>query len=120
MSRLLKKALLVFLLGWVPLQASAYPLIALLCERDPGHGHAAVHGQHAQIGGDSEQDQSGDRTGDGSSHLPVHNCCHNLGSAAVPAVTVASAAAVTGVEPTPNFHLVDFFPDQPKRPPLAA
>ena len=50
MPRVLKKALLVFLLGWLPLQASALPLIALLCEHDPSgmHGHAAANSQ--QIG----------------------------------------------------------------------
>ena len=121
MSRILKKTLLVFLLGWVPLQASAFPLITLLCERDASgmHGHAAVHVHHGHTGDHAGHDNHGDGD-DGSSPVPFHNCCHNLTSAAVPAVTAASAPPASGIEPTPLFHLSSFSPDQPKRPPLAA
>ena len=121
MSRILKKALLVFLLGWLPLQASALPLIALLCERDPAgtHGHAAVHAHHGHAGDHAGQDDRGDGD-DGSSSVPLHNCCHNLTSAAVPAATANAAAPAMGIEPTPLFHLSSFSPDQPRRPPLAA
>ena len=118
MKRVLNKFLLVFLLGWVPLQASAYPLIALLCERDSSamHGHAAVHVHHGHTGDHAGHDDGGD---DGSSPVPLHSCCHNLTSAAVPAVTAAAAPPASGIEPTPLFHLSSFSPDQPKRPPLA-
>jgi len=122
MTRILKTAFLVFLLGWLPLQASAFPLIALLCERDPSgmHGHAAVHAHHGHAGEHSGNDHHGDSGDDGSSPPPPHSCCHNLTSAAVPAVTAASAPPASGIEPTPLFHLSSFSPDQPKRPPLAA
>jgi hypothetical protein len=122
MSRLFKKALLVFLLGWVPLQASAFPLLALLCEHESSgmHGHAAVHAHHGPAGDHSAHDHHGDSGDDGSSPPSPHSCCHNLTSAAVPAVTPASAAPASGIEPTPLFHLSSFSPDQPKRPPLAA
>jgi len=122
MSRILKKALLVFLLGWVPLQASAFPLLALLCERDSSgmYGNAAVHAHHGHAGDHPAHDHRGDGGDDDSSPAPLHNCCHNLTSAAVPAVAAASAPPASGIEPTPLFHLSSFSPDQPKRPPLAA
>ncbi len=122
MKRVINKSLLAFLLGWLPLQASAFPLIALLCERDPSgmHGQAAVHAHHGHAGDHSAHEQHGDGGDDGSSPVPFHNCCHNLTSAAVPAVTAALVPPAAGNEPTALFHLSSFFPDLPKRPPLAA
>jgi hypothetical protein len=121
MSRILKKAVLVFLIGWVPLQASALPLAALLCGQDPAgmHGQAAAHGHHGHGGEHAGHDQHGDGDDD-SSPVPLHNCCHNLTSAAVPTVTAISAAPAEGIAPAPLFHLFSFVPDQPRRPPLAA
>lgn len=121
MKRVINKLLLAFLLGWLPLQASAFPVIAWLCERDPAgmHGHAAVHAHHGPAGDHSGHDHHGD-SGDDGSPPPPHSCCHNLTSAAVSAVTAASAPPASGIEPTPLFHLSSFSPDQPKRPPLAA
>lgn len=121
MTRVLKKALLVLLLGWLPLQASALPLIALLCEHDSSgmHGHAAAQSQHGH-GEHSGHEHHGDGGDDGSPPVQPHSCCHNLSSAAVPAVTAAPAPSASGIEPTPLFHLSSFSPDQPKRPPLAA
>ena len=122
MSRILKKAMLVFLLGWLPLQASALPLIALLCERDPSgmHGHVAVHANHGHAGDHSAHDHHGDSGDDGSSPVPLHSCCHNLTSAAVPGVAAGWAAPAEGIAPTPLPHLYSFVPEQPQPPPLAA
>jgi hypothetical protein len=120
MTRLLKKAFLLFLLGWLPLQASALPLIALLCEHDPAgtHGHAAVHVQHGH-GEHSGNDHSGDG-GDGSSPAQPHSCCHNLTSAAVPVIAAGATGPADGIAPTPLPHLYRFVPEQPQPPPLAA
>jgi hypothetical protein len=118
MLRILKKALLVFLIGWVPLQASAYSLSDLLCERDSSAVHGHSHHGHA---GDpaAEQDDHGDADS-GSSPVPLHDCYYKLTSATMPSAPVAFAPGAAGVEPAPLFHLFSFFPDHPKRPPLAA
>jgi len=121
MTRILERVVLVFLLGWLPLQASALPLIALLCEQGPGgmHGHAAAHSHHGH-GEQSGHDHHGDGGDDGSPPVPPHSCCHNLTSAAVPGVVADQAGPADGIAPTRLPHLYSFVPDQPKRPPLAA
>jgi len=120
MPRFLKKALLAFLLGWLPLQASALPLIALLCGQDPVtmHGHAAAHAQHGH-GEPSGADHHGDG-GDGSPPAQAHFCCHNLTSAAVPWIAAAATDPASGIAPTPLPHLDSFVPELPQPPPLAA
>jgi hypothetical protein len=121
MTRVLKKVLLVLLLGWLPLQASALPLIALLCEQDPGgmHGHAAAHSHHGH-GEQSGHEHHGDGGDDGSSPPPPHSCCHNLTSAAVPSVVMDPAGPADGIASTPLPHLYSFVAEQPQPPPLAA
>jgi hypothetical protein len=121
MFRILKKALLIFLLAWVPLQTSALPLVALLCgENSAGmHGQAAAHGHHGYGGEHAGHDRHGGGDDD-SSPVPLYNCCHNLTSAAVPAVTAISTAPAEDIAPMSRFHLFSFVPDQPRRPPLAA
>jgi hypothetical protein len=121
MTRVLKRVILVFLLGWLPLQASALPLIALLCEHDTSgmHGHAAAHSHHGQ-GEHSGHDHHGDGDGNGPSPAQPHSCCHNLTSAAVPGIAMGSAGPADGIAPTPLPHLYSFVPEQPQPPPLAA
>lgn len=117
MRRVLKRAVLVFLVGWFPLQASALPLFAFLCEQDPAAMHGqAVHG-HAHAGNHSGSDHQGD---DGSSPGYSHACCHNLTSAALPSLAVTGDVPADGADPTPLFHPSNFFPEQPLPPPLAA
>ena len=118
MTRILKRAILVCLLGWLPLQASALPLIALLCEYDSSamHGHAAAQSHHAQ-GEHPGHDHHGD--GDSPPAQP-HGCCHNLASAAVPGIVVGKADPANGIAPTPLPHLYSFVPEPPQPPPLAA
>jgi len=119
-TRFLKKTLLVLLLGWLPLQTSALPLLAMLCEQDPAGMHGgAVHAHPAQHGDYSGHNHHGDGDGDSSSPL-LHYCCHNLSSAALPALTAPAHVAPAGIEPTPLFHASSFFPEQPLPPPLAA
>ena len=116
-SLILKKALVVLLLGWLPLQATAFPVLTLKCGQDAGGMHGDVaHDQHAHHG--SPSGHAGDDAQDGSSPGPLYNCCHNLPSAALPAAVVPAGRPVVGVEPTLLFHLYFFYPDQPKRPPL--
>jgi hypothetical protein len=116
--RILKKTLLILLLGWLPLQASALPVLALLCEQDPSEMHGgAVHGHHAHHGEQSEHDHEG---GDDGSSTPSGSCCHNLSSAALLASSVKPDVPPAGAEPTPLFHPSSFLPDQPLQPPLAA
>jgi hypothetical protein len=121
MARVIKKLVLVFLLGWVPLQASALPLIALLCDHDPVgmHGHAAAHGHHGQ-GEPSGHDRHGDGSDDGSPPPPSPSCCHNLTSAMMPGITAGAAGKAEGVAPMPLPHLYSFVPELPQPPPLAA
>ena len=111
---------MLVLLAWLPLQAGAQPLLALQCERDPAGMHGgAVHKHHAHHGDHSGQDHQG-HDDDGSSPPTPHNCCHNLSSAALRTMASASEFPAAGVEPTPLFHPSSFFPEQPRRPPLAA
>jgi hypothetical protein len=118
MTRLLKKGFLVFLLAWLPLQASALPLLALLCDQDPSgmHGHAVATGHHGHA--EPGHDHHGDD--DSSSPAPSHSCCNNLTSAAVPAIAAGTTEPAEGIAPTPLPHLYRFVPEQPQPPPLAA
>ena len=121
MTRILKRVIFVFLLGWLPLQASALPLIALLCEQDPSgmHGHAAVHSHHGHGGEHSGDAHHGDGD-DGSPPPQPHSCCHNLTSAAVPAIATSATGPADAIAPTPLPHLYSFVFEQPQPPPLAA
>lgn len=105
------------MLVWFAIQASALPLLALACEQDPSsmHAHAAVHDHD----GDRDAHHHGDG-GDSSSPGNSHTCCHNLSSAALPALTVTADLPASGADPTPLFYPSSFFPEQPLPPPLAA
>jgi hypothetical protein len=121
MKRLLHRVALVLLLGWLPLQTSALPLLALLCEQDPAGMHGGtVHGHQAHHGDHSGHAHHGDGGDDGTLPGSPHTCCHNLSSAALPALSATSDVPAAGVEPTPLFHPSSFFPEQPLPPPLAA
>jgi hypothetical protein len=120
MARVLKKRLLVFLLAWLPLQASALPLIALLCEQAPAgmHGHAAPASHH----GAGEHPGQGHHGAGDDGHPPAqpHSCCHNLTSGAVPSIVLGAAERADGIALTPLPHHYRFVPEQPQPPPLAA
>jgi hypothetical protein len=121
LARLIAFALLV----WLPLQATALPGLMTACELDPAHspmhrhddgaaGHHA-HGDHAGHGDEgaaSHDGHSGHSTGG-------HSCCHHFSTAA-PAIAIAVPVAAHEAFVTAAIHLHDFFPEQPKRPPLAA
>jgi hypothetical protein len=118
MKRAFRKLVILFLLGWLPLQTAALPALVLLCELDPGAapGHAAVHSHHA----DHDHGDSGhDHDDEGSSAADPHSCCPHLFSAVLPSLPAAAGAPTSGVVPSPLFHPELFFPEQPQPPPLA-
>jgi hypothetical protein len=118
MRRAFRKLVILFLVGWLPLQAAALPLRALLCELDSGAapGHAAVHSHY----GDHNHGDSGHGHDDeGSSAADPHSCGHHFFSALLPSLTAATDAPTSGVVLSPLFHPDLFFPEQPQPPPLA-
>jgi hypothetical protein len=125
--RRLTRFVALALLAWLPLQAAALPALMTVCELDPAHApmHGAMHddraaghhahGDHADRGGDGaagHDGHSGHSTGG-------HGCCHHFSTAA-PAIAIAVPVAAHEAFVTAAIHLHDFFPEQPKRPPLAA
>jgi len=100
---------LIAVLGF-PVQGAAAVTMAL-CDHDhgaQGHAHDADHG-HASHDSDASP-------GNGDDPVPCHHCT----AAALPcssfdAGSVAGETHTAGLPP----HLFLFFPEQPKRPPLA-
>jgi hypothetical protein len=123
--RRLTRYLALALLAWLPLQAAALPALMLACELDPAHSpmhHAMAgvathdHGDHAhEQGGD---DGAGGHDGGTGHGVAGHGCCHHYSSAA-PTLAIGAPDAAHEVYVTTSSHQHDFFPEQPKRPPLA-
>jgi len=116
---MLRKALVIFLLGWLPLQAGALPWMVLDCELDPEGSamHQAMHGggQH-----DHERDAPPhDHDGETGHDAFGHGCCHNLSSGAAAASRILSLPAGAIVPAALTIHPYRFFPELLKRPPLA-
>ena len=118
MRRAFRKLVILFLLGWLPLQAAALPVRALLCELDAGaaSGDAAVHSHY---GDHTHSDNGHGHDDEGSSAGDPHSCCHHFFSAVLPSLPAATGAPASGVVPSASFHLDLFFPEQPQPPPLA-
>ena len=115
------------LLAWLPLQAAALPAFAALCELDPAHSpmHAALHDDGAA---GHEEHADHDHGADDGAHShdgtpghggSGHGCCHHFSTAA-PALVVGAPELAHAVFLTAVIAVRDFFPEQPKRPPLAA
>jgi hypothetical protein len=114
------RRLVVFaLLAWLPLQSVAQPALMLACGIDGGassgiaaSGDANEH-EHPCHGG-------GDEGSSGGAQLLLHGCCHNVAfvSPAIAAMPAEAPRAPREAAPPP--YAYRFFPDQPKRPPLAA
>jgi hypothetical protein len=118
-KRLFHKAFVFCLAAWLPLQAVALPALVLDCELDPQGSslHQAMHGgaQH-----DHESDAPAhDHDGDAGHDALGHGCCHNLSSGAAASPPVVSLQRGGVVPSAPAVHPYRFFPDLPKRPPLA-
>ncbi|HSD54195.1 MAG TPA: hypothetical protein VLC47_08520 [Burkholderiales bacterium] len=123
--RSLSRYIAFALLAWLPLQAAALPGLVALCELDPAHspmhhamyeGAAHDHGDH--VHGHGGDDSAGGHDGGSGHGAGGHGCCHHYSSAA-PALAIAASDAAHEVFVTVPVHLHDFFPEQPKRPPLA-
>jgi hypothetical protein len=118
-----RRFLTVLLLAWLPLQASALPMLALHCEA--GHeGHAlAVPAHHADLdhevgmGGEDHETRVQDGHDD-TDTVHQHFCCHHF--AALP-VTEPRPQAHAALAPTERLALTlfSFFPEPKRRPPRA-
>ena len=118
-TRLLRKVLVIFLAGWLPLQAGALPALVLDCELDPEGSamHQAMHGGAQHDHGDDAP--AHDHDGDTGHDAFGHSCCHNLSSGAAAASQIVSLPAGAVVPVAPAIHPYRFFPELLKRPPLA-
>jgi hypothetical protein len=126
--RRLSRLIALALLAWLPLQAAALPGLAALCELDPARSpmHAGMHdddgaaGHHAH-GDHAHGDDDGTHGHDGTPGHggSGHGCCHHFSTAA-PALAVIAPEPALAAFLTAAVAVHDFFPEQPKRPPLAA
>jgi len=115
----MRRCVLLMLLAWLPIQASAMPWLAFKCEQhDAGaHEHVAQHAGHAQH---ANAPDFGTAVGDDPDPVnDVHTCCPHFSGVVHTLPVVAGADAGTGVAPHSPAHLHEFIPDLPKRPPLA-
>jgi hypothetical protein len=122
MSFFFQRFVALLLLAWLPMQASALPALALLCEQEQtssGKNGAVVatHGHHDGAG--HHQHADGDDEVGSAAHDHGNGCCHHLFSAVVPASLDAPRESGSQLDPLPLFSLSSFFPEQPQRPPLA-
>jgi hypothetical protein len=123
MTRFLQRFVALLLLAWLPMQASALPALALLCEQEQtsvGKNGVVVatHGHHHD-GGVHHQHADGDEEVGSAVHDHGNGCCHHLFSAVVPASLDAPRESGLQLDPIPLFSLSSFVPEQPQRPPLA-
>ncbi len=116
MIRLMHRLALFALLAWLPLQASAMPWLSFKCEQHGSgmHQHAA-HGQHSDGAGDVAHGV-GD---DGMATADAHDCCHHFSVAVLPMRPLYTAGLPGSAGELPQVHSYSFFPELPKRPPLA-
>lgn len=121
-TRFLERFVAVLLLAWLPMQASALPALALLCEQEQtsaakhdvsaaAHGHHDGAGHHQHVDGDDEVGSAAHDHGNG--------CCHHLFSAVLPVSLDAPPESASALDLTLLSSLTSFFPEQPQRPPLA-
>jgi len=116
----MRRFILLMLLAWLPVQASAMPWLAVKCEQHESgtYGHAAHNGGNAHHGdpaSSSGSNEDGHATADG-----VHTSCHHFFSGAIHGVAdLTDAVVATGLVSHPPAPLYEFLPDLPKRPPLA-
>lgn len=118
-KRPMRRFVLLMLLAWLPIQASAMPWLAFTCEQHESgiHDHTAQHAGHAHHADGADQNSTGD--GGSDTVNAGHTCCH-LFSGVVHSMSISSGATMNaGVAPQAPVPLHDFIPDLPKRPPLA-
>lgn len=113
------------LLAWLPLQAAALPGLVALCELDPANSpihrtaDAAAHDHGDNAHEHAGDDGAGGHDGGAGHGVGGHGCCHHY-STASPTLAIGAPNAAHAVFVTALSHLHDFFPEQPKRPPLAS
>ncbi len=127
----LNRFVALFLLAWMPVQASALPALALDCHEETS-GPAAMkqHAGHAGHDPGAMHDHAGDMpqaldgsdtpgTHDGGSHgLAGHQCCTHFAAVTanvLPAVVTTAVVAVA----TPAPRVYTYFPELPQQPPRA-
>ncbi len=116
MIRLMRQLVLFALLAWLPLQASAMPWLAFKCEQHTSgmHQHNA-HGQHSGGAGDLADGVSDDGMAAGD----AYDCCHHFSVAVPPIQSLYTAGFPHASGESPQVYSYFFFPEPPKRPPLA-
>ena len=113
----MRRFILLILLAWLPIQASAAPWLAFSCGNDSGvHRHAAKAVGHAHEGGMDHHAADGESAAAGSGAY----ACHHHFSGMVNSLAIFAGPTVAGDVPShPPTPSDDFIPDLPKRPPLA-
>ncbi|MBI4205164.1 MAG: hypothetical protein HY527_09070 [Betaproteobacteria bacterium] len=117
MTSLVNKFLLLFALLVIPLQGVAAAVSALQCQAKSGERTAHVV-QAQEIHAASVQDDGHPVDDTGTNTHTGHFCCHQV--SVLPLVMPSGALPDFPVwAPSPTLLYDPFFPEQPKRPPLA-
>ena len=117
---MIRRFVVLMLLAWLPIQASAMPLLGFRCDQhDSSKQESAVqqvgHGHHSAVAGD--HDPAGGHDSDSPSN--AHSCCHHF-SGVVPTMPAMTGIEISGaVASSAPARLHDFIPDLLQRPPLA-
>ena len=116
----MRRFVLLMLLAWLPLQASAMPWLAFKCDQHTSEGmHDAAAQQAGHVHHAAAGDQNAADDNDPDAVNAVHGCCHHF-SGVAPTLPISSAAAIAvGVAPHLPTLPYDFIPELLKRPPLA-
>lgn len=110
-----RRWMILFLLAWLPLQASAVPLLAACCADGQEAATAAAHcHEHAVADADEAPTHDGHEGEHGGN--PGHLCCPHLSAVNTRAFGVAASRGVFE-PPAPLLRVHSFFPEQPQRPP---
>jgi hypothetical protein len=126
--RRLTRYLALALLAWLPLQAAALPGLMLACQLDPAHSSAPTtmhdHGTGHQAHGDDGHvhdgdDAAGGQDGQAGHSMSANHCCHLYSAAATLSSPLTAGAPHGEFLANAPSHVYLFFPEQPKRPPLA-
>lgn len=115
---MIRRFVLLMLLAWLPVQASAMPWLAFRCEQHDSDTqgqaqvqHHAGHAQHAPA------DAAGHDSGVAGNN--VHSCCHHFSGVVHTLPVMAGVEVSEAVATSPPARLHDFIPDLLQRPPLA-
>jgi len=115
----MRRFILLTLLAWLPIQASAMPWLAFHCEQEGSgiHQHALPGASHADESSPVNHHSAGGDDPDAVSGALA--CCLHLSGVVHTLLVFAGVTVTAGVPPHRSTRLHDFIPDLPKRPPLA-